>query len=115
MEAGADFEEGADAPMNLRPAGSGARDARQDLQQRRFARAVAADEAKHFAFFHFQGNIFQGPEGFFLFSAQRRDGRAEKRFERVAKPVVHLQATMIALAEPFSMNDGIHRLNVPTF
>ena len=115
MKAGAHFKERADAAMNLRPAGGGASDSGEDFEKSGLTGAVAADEAKHFAFFHFQGNIFQGPEGFFLFSAQRRDGRAEKRFERVAKPVVHLQATMIALAEPFSMNDGIHRLNVPTF
>src|SRR2546422_7237533 len=115
MEAGAHFKERADAAMNLRPAGGGASDSGEDFEKSGLTGAVAADEAEDLAFFYCQGNIFQGPEGFFLFAAKRRDGRPEEGFEGMPKPIVHLQAAMIALAEPFSMNDGIHRLNVPTF
>ncbi len=45
MEAGADFEERSDAADDARAAARRRRDARQNLQQRRLARAVAADDA----------------------------------------------------------------------
>src|SRR6266700_1353244 len=50
MKAGADFEERADAAVNLRPAFGGAGDAGEDFEKSGFAGAVAADEAEDFAF-----------------------------------------------------------------
>ena len=46
MEAGADFEQAADAAAELDPAGGRLGDAGQELEQRRFAGAVAADDAE---------------------------------------------------------------------
>src|SRR5260370_29938307 len=48
MKAGADFEERADAAVNLRPTSGGAGDAREACHERGFAGAVAAEEAKEF-------------------------------------------------------------------
>ena len=36
--------------------------AREDLQQRRLARAVAANDADHLAALHLEGDVAQGPE-----------------------------------------------------
>jgi hypothetical protein len=49
VKAGADFEQAGDAAFDLDLAGSGGGDARQDLEQGALARAVAADDAEHFA------------------------------------------------------------------
>src|SRR2546430_11141059 len=75
MKTGADFEERADAAVNLRPTSGGAGDARQDFQNSGFASAVAADEAEDLAFADFERHILQGPEGLFLLSAQRSNPR----------------------------------------
>src|SRR5258708_5396339 len=112
MEAGADFEKGADAAANLRPAFRRPRNPRQDLQQRRFPCSVAADEAKHFAFFHFQGNVFQRPECFVFLPAQGGERRTDKIFESVAEPAVDLQAAPVALAEILSTYDRIHSASI---
>jgi len=82
MEAGTDFEEGADAAVNLRPAGSGAGDAGKDFEKSGFAGAVATDEAEDFAFADFEGDVFQGPEGFVLGTAEKLRMASEGRLPR---------------------------------
>ena len=62
MKAGADLEQRADPAIQVGEAFVGIGDARQDLQQRALARAVAADDADDGAGFHFEGDVFQGPE-----------------------------------------------------
>jgi hypothetical protein len=83
MEAGTDFEEGADAAVNLRPAGGGASDAGKDFEEGGLAGAVAADEAEDFAFADFEGDILQRPEGFFFFAAKGSDGLRESAVGRL--------------------------------
>ena len=62
MKSRADFQQAAHAAANFRRAFGGLRDAGENLQQRGFARAVAADQAEHFALFQFEGNIAERPE-----------------------------------------------------
>src|SRR5690349_11795601 len=92
MKTGADFEEGADAAADLRPASGGASDARKDFEKSGLAGAVAADEAEDFAFLDFKGDVLQGPESFFFFLAEGGDGRAEKVLDGMAEASVYLEA-----------------------
>ncbi len=57
MEAGADFEERADAPVNLRPPCRRSGNPRKDFQQRCFPRPVPPDQPQHFAFLHVQRDV----------------------------------------------------------
>ena len=62
MKAGADFEQRDDAAaQDGAPAGRFG-DAREDFQQRGFARAVAADDADDFAGIDREGDVLQRPE-----------------------------------------------------
>ena len=62
MEAGADFEEAADAAVNFGVAGGGVGDAGEDFEQSGFAGTVAADEAEDFAFLDVEGDVFERPD-----------------------------------------------------
>ena len=106
VKTGADFEQAADAAVNFRPAGGGASDAGEDFQERGLARAVAADKAQNFAFADFEGDILEGPEGFLIAITEDRKRRTEEVFERVAQPGFGVEATAIALAEGFTVDDG---------
>src|SRR4029453_4874829 len=61
MEAGADLEQAADATANLGATLRRARDARQDLEQRRLAGAVVSDDPDHLALLPPEGNVAQAP------------------------------------------------------
>jgi hypothetical protein len=74
MKPGADFEERSDAASELRRAFSGLGDSAEDFQERRFSRAVAADDSYHFAALDFERDVLQGPE-FSFGGAVRRGGR----------------------------------------
>src|SRR5215469_8422662 len=54
MEAGADFEEAADAAVNFRPASSGSGDAGKNFQESGFAGAIPADQTEDFTFADFE-------------------------------------------------------------
>ncbi len=62
MEAGADFEQAADAAVERGAALGGARDAREHFEQRGFAGAVSADHADDFALLNFERNVADGPD-----------------------------------------------------
>src|SRR5689334_2994691 len=62
MKAGADFEQARDPTVKLNASFRGFDDARQDLQQRRLARAVAADDADDLARCDLEVDILQGPD-----------------------------------------------------
>ena len=62
MEAGADFEEAADASVNFGAAFGGASDAGKDFQQRAFACAVAANEADDFALTDLEIDVLERPD-----------------------------------------------------
>ena len=60
----ADFQQRADPPVNVGVAGGRLGDARENFQQRAFARAVATDDAEHFAVLDLERYVFERPEGF---------------------------------------------------
>ena len=62
MKARADFQQAANAAVDSGEAGSGPGDAREQLQQRGFARAVAADQAHHLTMPHFEAHVAQRPD-----------------------------------------------------
>src|SRR5713226_5682063 len=115
MEAGADFQQRPDPPANLRPARRRARDARQNLQQRRLARAVPPDQAEDFAFPDFQRHVLQRPKHLSLFSAKGSKRRPHEIFERMAEPALCLQAAAILLAEPFAVNHDVSHAAARSF
>ena len=62
VEAGADFQQAGHAASDFAAAGGRLDDAAEDFQQRRFARAVAADDANHLARLHLERYVLQRPE-----------------------------------------------------
>lgn len=62
MEAGADLEQACHSAFDRDSAGRGFGDAAEDLEQRRLARAVAADDAHALALFDVEGDVLQRPE-----------------------------------------------------
>src|SRR5262249_13729486 len=62
VKAGAHLEQTADPAAHLGFAGRRFRDARQDLEERALAGAVAADDADQLAAPHLERQVLQGPE-----------------------------------------------------
>src|SRR5262249_55753285 len=62
VKARADFEQAADAAVNVYLAGRRLCNARKDFEQRGFACAVAPDDTHHLARLHFKADIFQRPD-----------------------------------------------------
>jgi hypothetical protein len=62
MKSGAHFEEASNTAAELNRPGCGGGDARNDLQQSRFSRAIGADDSDSIAFLNFEGNILEGPK-----------------------------------------------------
>ena len=62
VEAGADFEEGADAAAHPDFAFGRLGDAAEDLEERGFARAVGSDDADDGSGLNFEGDVAEGPE-----------------------------------------------------
>src|SRR5262245_17456578 len=61
VESCPNFEQAADATENFHLAGGWLSDARKDFEECGFARAVAPDDANHFARLDFKADIFQAP------------------------------------------------------
>ena len=90
--------------ISAQPAG-GAGDAGKNFEEGGFAGAVAADEAKDFAFLDVEGDVFQGPESFVLGAAECGARRFQNAGEMVAKEHRLLKsAALVALAEAFAMD-----------
>jgi hypothetical protein len=91
-EAGAELKQRGDPAAGLHRAGGRAKGAADHLQQRRFAAAVATDDADRFAFFDLERDILQGPE-FVEILALRAPGHAlqtgqHKLLQAVARGIV---------------------------
>ena len=106
MEAGADFEEGADASANFGPAGRGASDAGEYLEERGFAGAVASDEAEDFALADVEGDVFECEEGFAALGLKKGKRGTDQPIQGVAQAGLCGQTTAVLLAETFGVNDG---------
>ena len=114
MEAGADFEQAADAAVNVGVADGGLGDARKNLEQRGFAGAVAADEAEDFAFLHFEGNVLERPERFVRPAAQQAQRVAQGAAELLRQqPVGLVMPHAKPLADPLDANDSGGQRNTP--
>ncbi len=98
VEAGADLEKATDASVDFGPAGGGAGDAREDLEQGGFAGAVAADEAEDFAFADVERDVFEGPEGFLLGAAKGLQRGTHEFFQGVAQAGGDLRAAAVVFA-----------------
>jgi hypothetical protein len=95
MEAGADLEKAGDAALDIDASGGGLGDAAEDLQEGRFARAVATDDADDFARRDVEGDILECPEILrgggglaALFPAQGAKGAGEFFLKNVPQTVV---------------------------
>ena len=66
MEAGADFQQRPDPPVDLGFAAGRLGDPGEDLQQRALAGAVAADDAENLALAHFKTDVPQRPDPFLI-------------------------------------------------
>jgi hypothetical protein len=119
MEAGSYFEKAADAAVDFRPPGGGARDAGENFQERGFASAVAADEAEDFTFADFQADVLERPEGLFAGAAEDGKRRAHESAERIAQEAsLCVRAAMVAFSEVLAANcdaiGGHVHLNSPS-
>ena len=72
VKAGADFEQRAHPAEQIDFAAGRRGDLRQDFEEGGFPRAVAADDAEHFAAPHFEGNVGERAELFFPSSTRER-------------------------------------------
>src|SRR6185437_16948929 len=110
MEAGADFEKAGDAAVEFGVADGGAGDAREQLEQGGFARAVSADQADDFALLDFEGNVADGPDHFAggAFAAILTIG-AKRVGDDVAqkRALPRALANVVALADAFDAHDGV--------
>src|SRR5262249_52950563 len=88
METGAHFKEARDPAAQNHPAFRRLRDPAQDLQQRRFARPVAPDDAEHLASLDLETHIPQGPE--FLNLIALYDLPAADEIERLTRKISRL-------------------------
>ena len=64
MEAGADFEQGADTAMGTDGTGSGSCDAGKEFEEGRFAGTVLADDADDVALIDLEVDVAEGPDVF---------------------------------------------------
>ncbi|HVB58285.1 MAG TPA: hypothetical protein VNE63_17900 [Candidatus Acidoferrales bacterium] len=106
MKAGADFEKAGDAAVEFGVSDGGPRDAREQFEQRGFARAVSADQADDFALFHLEGNVADGPDDFLgrAFAVPAKcvgENVAQKR------TLPRALANAVALADSFDANDSV--------
>src|SRR5271166_1548487 len=107
MKTGANFQEAANAAVNFRPALGRPGDTGKDLQQGGLAGPVAPDQAQNFALAYVKRNVFQRPECFRLIALKGGPGRAQHTRQSVTQQAGGGQrATLVALAEPFGMDDG---------
>ena len=123
MKAGADLEQACDAALDRHLALGRLGDARQNLQKRGLAGAIAADDADHLAALDLKAHVLERPE--FLGRVAGDDGAAARHVERLAPGISrrareHVAQRDIAfalgfvaddvfLAEPLGADDDVAR------
>src|SRR2546421_6114154 len=98
MEAGADLQQAADAASDFSLACGWCRDAAQDLQQRRLAGAVRADDAEDLTLACLERHVLEGPDllAWLMHMASAKPPHAVN--DRVAKsPIRRAQLTDLVL------------------
>ncbi len=111
VKAGADFEEARDAAAKGNAAGGGLGDARENFQERGFARTVAADDADDLAPPDVEGDVLQRPKIFFggrgAAARTAREESAQTVGEPIAQGVVTRRVTdAITLGKAGDGDDG---------
>ena len=121
MEARAHLEQAADAAVDLDPAVGRLGDAREDLEQRALAGAVAADDADHLPGLDVEAHVAQRPHvahvpGRRTGVAQPAKRRGGDAGDRVAQGVVALLrgADHVALADAGDADRGAHTRSAKT-
>src|SRR6266849_2740269 len=94
METGADFKQASDPAAHNCPAFRRLSDPTQDLQQCRFARPVASDNAEHLTALDLEAHIPQGPE--FLDLVALHDLPATEEIERLTRKIMGLAGDDVA-------------------
>jgi hypothetical protein len=117
VEAGADFEERADAAVEFDGAGGGFGDAGEDFEEGGLAGAVAADDAHDFTGLDVEGDVLEGPEVFgggggFAAGAEAAEGRGGEVGEGIAEGFVlavgvALVGDAVFLAEVVDADGGL--------
>src|SRR5262249_9730875 len=117
MEAGADFQKAADTAVDFDMTGRPLGNLAEDLQQRAFSRAVAADDADDSGGLHLEGDILQGPEllgaggSLAAETAEEGRGRLDERFAQCAVAASWTAVDhVIFLAQVVDANRGGHCL-----
>ena len=79
MKTGAYFQERCDSTLDPHLTFCRRRDAREDLQQRRLAGTVAADDTQNFAFFDFEVDVLKRPDVVGRVKSRNWESRKQKR------------------------------------
>jgi hypothetical protein len=115
VEARPDFEQRAYAPVEFRAPLGRLRDAREYLQERGLARAVAPYDADHLSRIDLEAHVLERPDRRVAAAraptAQHPQRRAERLGHRVALRVRGraARADAVLLAEPFHCDNRLHR------
>jgi hypothetical protein len=113
VEAGADLEDAADAAADRRRPLRRRRDAREDLEKRRLAGAVLADEADHLPLLDRERHVLERPEVLRrVIDVLQAEGAPHGVRDRVAERLVAgaVLADPVALREAVG-DDGAHRVS----
>ena len=112
MEAGSHLQQASDPTTDLSAAARRRRDPGEDLEQRRLARAVAADDAEHLALLHLERDVPERPDLLVVDSVVSPGEAPSGRGERVAKrPVGALQlADPVALRKLLRQDCDAHQI-----
>ena len=108
METGADFQQRADAAVEIDLAGGGFGDAAEDFEQRALARAVAADDADDVALSDVEGHVAQRPERFLRGAPERMARALEERFRQRGRPVAFV-GDRVRLGQPADGDGDVAR------
>src|SRR5438034_459771 len=110
MKTGPDLEQAAHAAADRRTAGRRRGNSRQHLEQRRLARAIAADHAEYLSLRDLEGDVPQRPD-LLVVMVPRLPNALDRACDRVSqRPVATLQlADAIALGKSLCCDRGRHR------
>ena len=117
VEAGADLQQGGDAPSQVDLPAGRLGDAREDLQQGAFPCAVMPDDAQHFPLLHVEVDVFQRPEYAVVLFVEAAEAAqlaqvAQRRFDVVQElggegiVALFLQPNAVALGQVAGLDDG---------
>ena len=103
MEARPDLEQRSHPPPRPRDAGGRERDPRENLEERRLARAVQPDDADHLALGHLEAHVAQSPE---LLGRLPQGPWPRERRQRLPERPIATLADDVALAQTLCLDHG---------